>query len=80
MRLSRKRRTDAKDKSLYGFFVVVKPEGSGFKLESGWDTFQEAKDMVRELPSYLNAKAFTRAQLKSFSLDPANNNHWMKEF
>ena len=79
MKLYRKKIVDAKDKASYDFYVVVKPEGTGFKLESGWDTMQEAKDMVRELPAYLNAKAFTRVQLKSISLDPKNNNHWMKE-
>ena len=78
MRLIRRVKNDAKDKSTYAFFVVVKPEGTGFQLESGWDTMQEAKDMVKELPRYLNPKAFGKNSLKSMGLDPKNNNHWMK--
>lgn len=79
MKLYRKKIVDAKDKASYDFYVVVKPEGAGFKLESGWDTMQEAKNMVRELPAYLNAKAFAKNNLKSIGLDPKNNNHWMKD-
>lgn len=72
------RKNDAKDKSKYNFFVVVKPEGKGFMLESGWDTLQEAKDMVKELPGYLNPKAVAKSSLAGLSLNPGNNKHWME--
>ena len=79
MRLKRKiQRLDATDRGSYSFYVVVKPEGAGFQLESGWDTVEEAKDMVKELPRYLNAKVFSKNQLGRLSLNPSNNNHWMK--
>lgn len=77
MKLIRKAK-DAKDKASYSFFVVIKPEGSPFKLESGWDSIQEAKDMVKELPGYLNAKAFAKKDLGKFGLDPAKENNWYK--
>ena len=77
MKLIRKTK-DVRDKTSYSFFVVIKPEGSPFKLESGWDNIQEAKDMVKELPGYLNAKAFAKKDLVKFNLDPAKENNWYK--
>lgn len=79
MKIVQKKKTDARDRSGYKFFVVIKPEGSPFRLESGWDNLDDAKTMSRELPGYLNAKAFALTDLKRMSLNPANENHWYKE-
>ena len=70
--------SERKDKSQYQFYVVVEPAGSSLKLESGWDNMQEAKDMAKELPGYLNAKPVKRNDLNRMNLDPTKQQSWLK--
>ena len=70
------------DKPQYKFFVVVEdPSNGDKKIESGWARVQEAKDMIRALPRYLNPglddkKPVSREDLKKLNLDPKKAEHW----
>lgn len=70
------------DKPQYKFFVVVEdPSNGDKKIESGWARVQEAKDMIRALPRYLNPglddkKPVSREDLKKLNLDPRKAEHW----
>lgn len=70
------------DKPQYKFFVVVEDPSNGYKkIESGWESAQEAKNMIRALPRYLNPglvdkKPVSRENLKKLNLDPRKAEHW----
>jgi len=74
MKLICVKKADSINRPEYKYYIVVE----GKKIESGWKTEKEAKDMLKELPGYLSPKVFSLSKVKSMGIDPEKDSSWKK--